>query len=89
MPGVLEEEFNDLVDALNKSEYTKEESILILKEYTNTLFTNSVPGISRPGASMITADFIKRVRNYHWKFAHGFYGNWAKHAIEQDQDVGC
>lgn len=82
MTGTVEDEFNALVDALNKSEYTKEESILILKEYANVLFLNNIPTDQRRGVAMTTGDFIKRVRKHDWKFAHGFYGNWAKSAIQ-------
>ena len=88
MAGSVEDEFDALVDALNKSEYTKEESILILKEYTNALFRNNIPLEQRLGTAMTTGDFTKRVRKHDWKFPHGFFGNWAKAHVE-DQDVGC
>ena len=88
MAGSVEDEFNALVEALNQSEYTKEESILILKEYANVLFRNNIPLEQRLGVAMTTGDFIKRVRKHDWKFAHGFFGNWAK-AHAEDQDVGC
>lgn len=82
MTGTVENEYNALVEALKASEYTKNEAIIILKEYNDTLFRNNIPNDQRHGVALTTADFIKRVQNYHWKFAHGFYGNWAKSAIE-------
>jgi uncharacterized protein YejL (UPF0352 family) len=88
MAGTVEDEFNALVTALNQSKYTKDESILILKEYANVLFQNNIESNQRYGVAMTTGDFTKRVKNYDWKFAHGFFGNWAK-AAEEDQDVGC
>ena len=88
MTGSVEDEFNALVDALNRSHYDKNESILILKEYANVLFRNNIPLEQRLATAMTTGDFIKRVRNHDWKFAHGFFGNWAKEH-EEDQDVGC
>jgi hypothetical protein len=88
MASPVEDEFNALVKALSESEYTKEESILILKEYANALFRNNIVSGQRYGAAMTTSDFTKRVKKYDWKFAHGFYGNWAK-SVEEDQDVGC
>ena len=89
MTGSVEDEFNALVDALNRSHYDKNESILILKEYANVLFRNNIPLEQRLATAMTTGDFIKRVRNHDWKFAHGFFGNWAKEHEEKDQDVGC
>jgi len=90
MTATVEDEYNALVEALKASEYTKNEAILILKEYNDTIIRNNIVDDQRYGVAMTTADFTKRVRNHDWKFAHGFFGNWAKHAIEQkDQDVGC
>lgn len=90
MPAPVEDELNVLVESLRASEYTKDDSILILKEYINVLIQNNLESNQRYGVGMTTADFTKRVKKHDWKFAHGFYGNWAKHAIDQkDQDVGC
>ena len=89
MTGTVEEEFNALVEALNKSEYTKEQSILILKEYVDVLIANKlIDGDRRSSVALVTMDFTKRVKRNDWKFAHGFFGNWAKEH-EEDQDVGC
>jgi hypothetical protein len=86
----VEDEINALVDALNKSEYTKEESNLILNQYINAVIRNGVQDVMRYPIAMTTMDFTKRVKAHEWKFARGFFGNWAKHAIEEkDQDVGC
>ncbi len=82
MAGNVEDEINALVDALNKSEYTKEQSVLILKEYVNVIIRNNVQDAMRYPVSMTTGDFTKRVRKHDWKFANGFFGNWAKSAIE-------
>ena len=88
MTGSVEDEFNALVDALNRSEYDKNESILILKEYANVLFQNNIGINQRYGVAMTTTDFTKRVNNHDWKFAHGFFGNWAKsHAEAQQKKV--
>jgi hypothetical protein len=90
MAGSVEEEINALVDALDRSEYSKEESNLILKQYINAVIRNGVQDVMRYPVAMTTADYTKRVKNHEWKFARGFFGNWAKHAIEErDQDVGC
>ena len=90
MAGSVEEEIDALVDALNQSEYTKEESTLILKQYMDAIIRNNVMEVMRYPVAMTTADFTKRVKNHDWKFSRGFFGNWAKHAIEEkDQDVGC
>jgi hypothetical protein len=90
MTATVEDEFNALVEALCASEYTKNEVACILKEYMHTLIRNNIPDDQRYGVAMTTADFTKRVKKYDWRFTHGFYGNWAKAAIEaKDQDVGC
>lgn len=90
MPATVEDEFNNLVEAIRQSEYTRDEALLILKEYIGAIYRNNIPDDQRYGVAMTTADYNKKVRSYHWKFAHGFYGNWAKAAIEaKDQDVGC
>ena len=89
MAGPIDEEYDALVKALNESKYTKEECLHILSEYSKHIFSNCVPSDQRWGASMITGDFIKKVRQHEWKFAHGFFGNWAKYVDEKDQDVGC
>lgn len=82
MSGTVEDEFNALAESLNKSEYTKEQSVLILKEYVNVLIQNNIPLDQRRGVAMTTGDFTKRVRKHDWKFANGFFGNWAKSAVE-------
>lgn len=82
MAGPVNEEFDALVKVLNESNYSKEESIHILGEYVKSIISNNVPMDQRWGASMITGDFIKRVRQHDWKFANGFFGNWAKSAVE-------
>lgn len=97
MAGVVENEYDALVDALNKSDYTKSECLTILGEYTKTIISNNVPSNERHGVSLTTADFINRVRKHDWKFAHGFFGNWAKNVQEKNvkdisyevDDVGC
>ena len=90
MAASVEEELNALVDALNKSQYDKNQSILILKQYMGNIVRNNVESSMHYPVAMTTADYTKRVKNYDWKFATGFYGNWAKHALEEkDQDVGC
>lgn len=90
MAGSVEDEINALVDALNRSEYTKEDSVLILKEYMGIIVRNNVESVMHYPVAMTTADFTKRVKNHDWKFARGFFGNWAKHTLEEkDQDVGC
>lgn len=88
MTAPVEDELNALVESLKASEYNKNESILILKEYVNVLFQNNLATNQRYGVSMTTADFTKRVKKHDWKFAQGFFGNWAK-SVEEDQDVGC
>lgn len=85
----MHNELNDLVNALTKSEYTKEESILILKEY--------IQSITDMGADYIDTSnkFIKRINEYYWKFPHGFYGNMVKSTQEdvveeyEDHYAGC
>lgn len=91
MSGTVEDEFNALVEALKASEYDKNESILILKEYVDTVIRNNVPDNQRYGVSMTAGAFTKRVRKHDWKFAHGFFGNWAKSHLESTDvnDVGC
>ena len=88
MAGSVEDEINALVDALNRSQYTKEESIHILKEYIGFIVKNNIHSVMHYPVSMTTMDFNKRVKKHDWKFAHGFFGNWAKEH-EEDQDVGC
>ena len=96
MAGTVETEYDALVKALNESKYTKEEATQILSEYMNAILSNEcIASDRRSAASMITGDFIKRVRQYEWKFAHGFFGNWAKHHEESvideidDHYSGC
>ena len=90
MVAPVEDEINVLVTTLNESEYTKEESLHIMREYVQCILSINVPFDQRRGASMTTMDFTKRVRKHDWKFAHGFFGHWAKSVMdEKDQDVGC
>ena len=96
MVGTVNEEYNALVKALNESKYTKEESFQILSDYINALLSNKCIIDDRLWAtSMITSNFTKRVRQHEWKFAHGFFGNWAKHHEQKDietfdvNDIGC
>lgn len=90
MTATVEDEINALAKALSDSEYTKNEVVLIVKEYIGTIARNNISDDQRYNVAVTTADFTKRVRNHDWKFAHGFYGNWAKSVLEQkDQDVGC
>lgn len=94
MPGKLENEYDVLVKELNESKYTKEESVQILSEYIKALLSNEcIASERRSAASMITSNFTKRVRIHEWKFAHGFFGNWAKHHEENESfdvnDIGC
>lgn len=95
--NTVEDQYNALVAALNESDYTKNESLLILKEY-NSFITNILNTDQRSEIAEVTAVFIKRVESYDWKFAHGFYGNWAKSASEKKgedidasdvNEVGC
>lgn len=88
MTGTVEEELNALVENIRKSEYDKDESVLILKEYIGDVIRNNLNDVQRYPVAMTTMDFTKRVKKHDWKFAHGFFGNWAKDH-EEDQDVGC
>lgn len=87
--GRVEEDFQHFAEMLNNSDYTKEESITILSEYVNSIIDNFIPLANRPHASIVTGDYIKRLRDYQWKFAHGFNGSLAKYHEELDNDVGC
>lgn len=92
MVGVLEDEIDTMAGALARSKYSKEESIHIMKEYTK--FLMACDG-NRHNASMITADYTKRIEKHSWKFPHGFFGNWAKSRMESIEDpfdvndIGC
>ena len=87
MSGTVEDEFNALVKALNESEYTKNEAVLILKEYVDVLIANKlIDGDRRSSVALVTMDFTKRVKRNDWKFAHGFFGNWAKSHAEAQQN---
>ena len=96
MTGSVEDTYDDLVKALKESKYTKEETLVILAEYTKVLLSNDVPLEQRLSAALTTSNFILRVKNHDWKFAHGFFGNWAKHAEDKKDidyeivdDAGC
>lgn len=95
MAGPLDQEYDSLVKSLNESNYTKEESLQILSEHIKALLSNEcITSDRRWAASMITVNFIKRVRICEWKFPHGFFGNWAKHHEEEFSqldvsDSGC
>ena len=95
MASPLDEVVSKFLDDVfsNDTLLQTERKQLILAAMTS-LQSKIEDGTHRWGASMRLADLGKEARQLRKKGrqeseANGFFGNWAKHAEELDQDVGC
>ena len=86
--NTVENNINLLIAELNKSNLTKEQSLDYLGHVFRTITKNNVPLQDRPGSALTVNDYLKKARCGDFRYASGFFGNWAKHH-EEDQDVGC
>lgn len=85
----VENNINLLIAELKKSCQSKEQSLDYLGHVFRTITKNNVGSDHRNGAALTVNDYLKKARAGDFRYASGFFGNWAKHAEEQDQDVGC
>lgn len=88
--GPVENNINLLVAELkNNRKVDKDHALDYLGHVFRTIIANNVPRDERWGASMTVNDFLKKARGGDFRRAEGYFGNWAKHSEELDQDVGC
>ena len=85
----VENNINLLISELKKSNLTKEKSLDYLGHVVRTITQNNINGEQRNDAASTVNDYLKNTRAGDFRYASGFFGNWAKHAEEQDQDVCC
>jgi hypothetical protein len=94
--GPVENNINLLIAELNKDQITKEHALDYLGHVFRLITTNNISLDQRHGASMTVDEFLKRARGGDFRFADGFYGNWAKQLEEEKgvdsfdvNDIGC
>lgn len=83
----VENNINLLISELKQSKLTKDQSLDYLGHVFRTITKNNVD--DRNDAALTINDYLKKVRSGDFRYASGFFGNWAKHHEELDQDVGC
>lgn len=85
----VENNINLLISELKQSKLTRDQSLDYLGHVFRLITTNNVASDQRVGAALTVNDFLKKTRDGDFRYASGFFGNWAKHHEEQDQDIGC
>ena len=84
----VENNINLLIQELNKSNLTKEQSLDYLGHVFRTTTKKVISLSDRSYVALSVNEYLKNARAGDFRYANGFYGNWAKHR-EEDQDVGC
>lgn len=85
--GPVNENLELLVKKITDSNMDREQVIMFMGDIIGTLIANNVPLDQRWGVSMTLSAKYQKLNET--RVASGFFGNWAKHHEEQDQDVGC
>jgi|688.fasta_scaffold00075_107 hypothetical protein len=86
--NTVENNINLLIAELNKSNLTKEQSLDYLGHVFRTTTKKVVSNSDRSYVALSVDEYLKKARAGDFRYASGFFGNWAKHH-EEDQDVGC
>ena len=86
--GPVENNINLLIAELNKDQITKEHALDYLGHVFRLITTNNISLDQRHGASMTVNEFLKKARGGDFRYAEGFYGNWAKQLEEEKKDIG-
>lgn len=85
----VENNINLLIKELNGSNLTKAQSLDYLGHVFRSITKNNVEQSEKNNAALTVNDFLKKARGGDFRYASGFYGNWAKSSLEKkDEDVG-
>lgn len=94
--GPVEENINLLIAELKEEKITKEHALDYLGHVFRIITTNNVSLDQRLGAALTVNSFLTKARAGDFRYAEGFYGNWAKQLQEEKgvdsydvNDVGC
>lgn len=93
--GPVEDTINLLIMELKNNSIPKEHALDYLGHVFRLITTNNIPLNQRNGASMTVNEFLNKARGGDFRYADGFYGNWAKQLEEEKgvdyevDDVGC
>lgn len=84
----VENNINLLIAELKKNNIDKEHALDYLGHVFRLITTNNVSLNQRWGASLTVNNFLKKARGGDFRYAEGFYGNWAKQLEEEKKDIG-
>jgi len=91
----VENNINLLISELKQSKLSRDQSLDYIGHVFRTITKNNVADAeARKGAALTVNDYLKKTRDGDFRYASGFFGNWAKHHEEKDisyevDDVGC
>lgn len=88
----VENNINLLISELKRSNLGKDQSLDYLGHVFRTITKNNVD--DRKSAALTVNDYLKKARGGDFRYASGFFGNWAKHSEENIEsfdvnDTGC
>ena len=84
----VENNINLLIAELKKNNIDKEHALDYLGHVFRLITTNNISLDQRWGASMTVDNFLRKARGGDFRYAEGFYGNWAKQLEEEKKDIG-